>query len=342
MKKYRLKNANKVILATLNINTIANKFTALKEIVSNHIDILIIEETKLDETFPKGSFEIQGFKEPFRKDRNIHGGGIMVFVREDIPSRELTTVKFRENIEGLFIEINLRKSKWLLFATYKPPSFSKEKFFDITCNALDAYGKTYDNVILMGDFNTSDQDEVLLEFLEDNELSNLVKFPTCFKNADNPSTIDLIITNKPKSFQNTVGMSTGLSDFHKMILTSMKSTFEKSAPKILIYRDMKQFDNLAFKRDLKESLKKVDVSNYDSFEDIFENVLDKHAPKKKKAQRANSKPYVTKAMRKAIMKRSELATKYRSRPTEENLRAFKKQRNFCNRLYKKEKKLLIR
>ena len=160
MKKYRLKNANKVILATLNINTIANKFTALKEIVSNHIDILIIEETKLDETFPKGSFEIPGFKEPFRKDRNKHGGGIMVFVREDIPSRELTTVKFRENIEGLFIEINLRKSKWLLFATYKPPSFSKEKFFDITCNALDAYGKTYDNVTL-----TLDQEEVLLEFL---------------------------------------------------------------------------------------------------------------------------------------------------------------------------------
>ena len=68
-------------------------------------------------------------------------------------------------------------------------------------------------------------------------------------------------------------------------------------------------------------MKTVDVSNYDSFEDIFENVLDKHAPKKKKAQRANSKPHVTKAMRKAIMKRSELATKYHARPIEENLKA---------------------
>ena len=45
----------------------------------------------------------------------------------------------------------------------KPPSFSKKKFFDITCSALDAYGKTYDNVVLMGDFNTMDKDEVLLE-----------------------------------------------------------------------------------------------------------------------------------------------------------------------------------
>ena len=78
----------------------------------------------------------------------------------------------------------------------------------------------------MGDFHTTDQNEVLLEFLEDNELSNLVKFQTCFKNADNPSTLDLIITNKPKSFQNTVGISTGLSDFHRMVLTSMKTTFE--------------------------------------------------------------------------------------------------------------------
>ena len=43
-------------------------------------------------------------------------------------------------------------------------------------------------------------------------------------------------------------------------------------------------------------------------------------------------------MRKAIMKRSELATKYRTRPTEEYKKAFKKQKNFCNRLYKKERK----
>ena len=139
-----MKNANKVILATLDFNTIPNKFTALKE--------------------------------PYTKNRNIGGGRIMVFEREDIPSRELITVKTRENIRDLFMEINLRKSKWLLKETYKPPSFSKESFFYITCNVLDIYGKTYDNVILMRNFNTADQDGVLLEFLEDNELSNLVKF----------------------------------------------------------------------------------------------------------------------------------------------------------------------
>ena len=66
-----MKNINKLILATLNINTIANKLSSLKEIVSRHIDVLVIEETILDDNFPRGSFKIPGFQEPFRKDRNI-------------------------------------------------------------------------------------------------------------------------------------------------------------------------------------------------------------------------------------------------------------------------------
>ena len=67
-------------------------------------------------------------------------------------------------------------------------------------------------------------------------------------------------------------------------------------------------------------------------------MLDRNAPDKKKELRADSKPYVTKAMWKAIIKRSELATKYLARPNEENQKAFKNQRNFCNRLYKKEQR----
>ena len=337
IKQNRLKNKNKVILAHLNINSIRNKFTCLKELVSDNIDVLVIQETKLDETFPERAFMIPGYKKPFRKDRNSHGGGIMVFIRDDIPSREVPQIQGFSDLEGMFVEINLRKSKWLLFATYKPPSFSKNNYFSLVNKALDAYGSKFENIILMGDLNTTNDDENLVEFLEDRELSNLVHFPTCFMSETNPSTIDLIITNKPKSFQNTIGVSTGISDFHKMVLTSMKTTFPKAVPKEIVYRDTKNFDKKAFKRDLKENLKKADSTNYALFEEIFENVLDKHAPKKKKIQRANHKPYVTKAMRKAIMKRSELATKYRTRPTEENKKAFKKQRNFCNRLYKKER-----
>ena len=87
-------------------------------------------------------------------------------------------------------------------------------------------------------------------------------------------------------------------------------SFAKSKPIERVYRDMKNFDRRSFRNDLKAELEKID-SNYDTFENTFTSVLDKHAPLKKKLLRANEKPYVTKNMRKAIMKRSELATKYR-------------------------------
>ena len=143
--------------------------------------------------------------------------------------------KFSIDIQGLFIDIKLRKSKWLLLATYKPPSLSNHDYFNHVGKALDFYGVKYKNVIIMGDLNILDSEEVLSDFLEERKLSNLVNFPTCFKSDTNPSVIDLIITNEQKSFPNTIGISTGLSDFHGMVLTSMKTTFPKAAPKVMTY-----------------------------------------------------------------------------------------------------------
>ena len=67
---------------------------------------MVISETKLDEPFSNGQFKIPGHALPSRLNRNQLGGGIMVFVREDIPSRVLSLNKF---IEPLFIELNFRK-----------------------------------------------------------------------------------------------------------------------------------------------------------------------------------------------------------------------------------------
>ena len=87
----------------------------MKLSILGNIDILIIIETKLDDTFPTANFIIDGFSEPYRRDRNANGGGILIYVREDIPSKELNDQTFPKDIEGIFVEINFRKSKWLLF-----------------------------------------------------------------------------------------------------------------------------------------------------------------------------------------------------------------------------------
>ena len=125
----------------------------------------------------------------------------------------------------------------------------------------------------------------------------------------NPSCIDLFITNRPLSFQNTIAVSNGLSDFHKMVITVMKMSFKKHSPIERHYRDYKYFYRTKFKNNLNEKLSKG-ISNYESFETNFIEVLSKHALLRKKFLRANHALYITKTLRKAIMRRSQLETKY--------------------------------
>ena len=78
------KNLNKLIIAHLNVNPYINKLELLKEKIQNNIDILMISETKKDTSFTVGQFLLNGYSTPFRLDRNADGGGILLYVREDI------------------------------------------------------------------------------------------------------------------------------------------------------------------------------------------------------------------------------------------------------------------
>ena len=118
MNDVRIKNINRLIVAHLNINQIIGKFNSLQEIIQGYLDILAISESKLYQSNPTSMFDIVGYTQPFRRGRNNNGGGILVYVREGIPCRELKVKPGAENLEGLFIEINLRKNKWILFAGY--------------------------------------------------------------------------------------------------------------------------------------------------------------------------------------------------------------------------------
>ena len=53
--------------------------------VKENVDILLISETKIDSSFSKVQFHIDGVT-TYRRDRNIYGRGILLYAREDIPS----------------------------------------------------------------------------------------------------------------------------------------------------------------------------------------------------------------------------------------------------------------
>ena len=107
LKNSRLKNPNRLIIAQLNINSLRNKFDSLIRMLHNNLDILLISETKIDSSFLTAQFQIEGYT-TYRLDRDTNGGGIFLFIREDIPS---TLMNSDMSIESFSIEIKIRKKK---------------------------------------------------------------------------------------------------------------------------------------------------------------------------------------------------------------------------------------
>ena len=68
--------------------------------VKGNIDIVMISETKLDESFPSSQFFLHGYSVPFRFNRNGNGGDILLYIKDDIPSKLLSMNK---NIERFFV-----------------------------------------------------------------------------------------------------------------------------------------------------------------------------------------------------------------------------------------------
>ena len=184
-------------------------------------------ETKLDETFPKSQFLIDGYSLPFRQDRNSNGGGVIICVREDIPCKMLSKHNTPDDFEGIFLELNLRKVKCFLFGGYNPHKDNISNFVRHLGPIVDTFLSTYDNPLLLGDFNSETSEFIMKEFCEMYNLNNLIKDPTCFKNPSNPSSIGVMLTNRPRSFFNNTTIESGLSDHHKLTISVLKSFFQK-------------------------------------------------------------------------------------------------------------------
>ena len=142
-----------------------------------------------------------------------------------------------------------------------------------------------------------------------------------------------MISNKEKCFKSATTNDTGLSDFDKMVLVVLKKKIEKAK-----YRDYRNFDGNYFRCALRLELSKISTHSYSSFEKVFLETLNDHAPLKQKTIRANHALYMMKTLRKAMMHRSQLETKYRKQPTDINSERYRKQKNFCSKLNKKERK----
>ena len=239
LRNFRMKNPKNITVSYININSIRNKFDNLCDLISKNVDILLVAETKLDASFSISQFLIPGFHEPMRLDITSKRGGMLVYIRSSLPSKIMSNFKLPENIQALPFELNLRKEKWLFVSIYKPPLQSNSCLLDTLNDLLCFYSGTYDNKVVFGDFNLQPTNPVMINFMDSQNFTNLIKRNTCFKGVG--SCIDLILTNRKYCFKNTSSSETRISDYHHLIFSIMKITFLSEEPKKFVYRDYKTF-----------------------------------------------------------------------------------------------------
>ena len=209
LKNNRLKNVDKLVFGHLNINSIRNKFDLLADAINRNIDVLLISETKIDSSFPDSQFQLSGFSCPYRRDRSGNGGGLMLILRDDLPSKRLQTPPCID-AEILLIELNLRNIKWLLLCIYNPRKSLLSEFLNQLSRCINRFSSTYENILILGDFNTERSENGTEEFLENHCLISLIFSPTCFKNPEKPSCIDIFLTNCPLKFQHSFAIESAL------------------------------------------------------------------------------------------------------------------------------------
>ena len=129
---------------------------------------------------------------------------------------------------------------------------------------------------------------------------------------------------------------TGISDHHKLISTVAESRSFKGRPREKMYRSYRSFNIETFKKTLSNKLSSPECISYSEFVKVFLTVLNGQAPSKFLRHKNNL--FMTKELRKPIMKRSQLKNMYNKNRNYENWNLCKKQRNFCVSLLSKTKR----
>ena len=142
----------------------------------------------------------------FRTDRNKIGGGLILYINEDIPGKVIKSYDFKEGSEITVFEFSISNKKWLLLGNFKPPSQNELSFINETKLSLNFFSSSYD-------FNLSTENPNFKNLLNSFDLESLIKIPTCYKSLSSPTCIDLILTNKKTLFMKSTTFETGMPRF---------------------------------------------------------------------------------------------------------------------------------
>lgn len=294
------------------------------------IHVLSFTETWLTKEIMDGEVDISGYS-LFRKDRNqSKGGGVGVFVRNDIDVSRRYDLEI-DDIEGIWLEITLPKSRAFLVGTfYRPPNSSNhhnKDFMKKMDNILELAVAEGREIILNGDFNcdlminhkSNHESKQLKTIFRIQHFIQLIKEPTRI-DRNSKTLLDLIATNCPQNIKCSGVISYNLSD-HELVycVRKLNGKITDASVQFKTFRNYAKYDSTKFCEDLKkidwklqnDSASRDSGNEFDSvdgqwqyFKLNFLAVSDKHAPFiQKKIRSINNCPWMNTDIKKIIRER---------------------------------------
>ena len=336
-------------MASLNITSLPAHIDELRIwIEGQNLDLLAINESRLDPSIPTSLMNIKGY-ELLRSDRNRSGGGVCLYLRNSITYKNRAELISNE-IEALCIKITKPHSKpYAILACYGPPDSDVDNFF----NKFESIVAKLDNdgieIFILGDLNCNllSEDENrptrrLKSLGELYQLTQLIPEATRITNTSR-TLIDVIYTNSPHRIVKSGVIHTGISD-HSLIYTVRKIAIPvRNSHKVVTTRNYTKFNKNKFLRELKlipwgkvENEENPDCM-WELWKDMFLSVADQHTPLKTKRVKNKRSPWINANIRNLIIQRDRLKRVAINSNSTTDCSSYKKCKNVTNNEIKKAK-----
>ena len=323
-----------------------NKIDELRCLIKTEpVNVIAVTETFIDSTNIDllSEYDIEGFK-LFNKDRvNRRGGGVALYVSTWLHPVDITP---RDNdVEHVCVKLTLDKIKVNTSVTYRPPGQNLEKDNEMY-NVLSQNLRSGESIIL-GDFNLPHinwetqagieaESHRMLEFLEDNFLSQLVKQPTRENNI-----LDLIIVSNDSLISEVeVGEHLSSCD-HRLLRATLNVSTKVTENKTLVPNfNRANFENLRCALSHLQVLEQFDVENsWSHFKNKLLTEQEKFVPKTERRTRDNKNPpWINNEIKRKLKLRNNLHKQLKANNTQETQREYTEIRREIKKLIKQSKR----
>lgn len=339
------RNPNKKLkIGHLNVRSLFTGFDAFSRLLTkNKFDIMATTETWLNENSPTNMVHIPNYNF-YHKNRTGRGGGVGFYIRKGIVCKEvLTDYATIEGLEYLFLEVIINKLHLLICVIYRAPTSNLKLIVEHIDNLLSFITPQYDNICMLGDINIDQLHENIFEqCLHSYDFTQIINEPTRITNFSQ-KLIDVIFINNPDLIVNAGTMdSLGISD-HKAIYCDLYLLVHHIKPKLLTYRDFRNFSENNFRHDLNNvRWDEIFYLNYidDKVTYLTENILqlfDKHAPYITSRITKPYAPWITPSIKQLIIDRKKALLKYKKSKNLNDYIHYKQLRNLTVSSIRREK-----